>query len=106
MANVSVKGVISKALGDKGFSLTETITLNDGRSFDKYWTVWTGLDFTVGSTVQVSGELGAKILKDFQTKEDKLTRNGDRIVELSINNVSALGTLEAASTTATPAMPF
>lgn len=97
MANVTVTGNITKHLADKGFNLTETITLNDGRSFDKYWTVW-GKQAPIGDTVTVTGELGTKILKDHTTGEDKISAAGNRIVELTVNN--------ATITTTQTAMPF
>ena len=95
MAFVKVEGIIQKTLGTKGFSLAETIRLNDGRSFDKYWTIWSNDVATIGDFVEATGTLSAKILKDWETKEDKLTRAGERIVDLAISDAK-IRTLRAA----------
>jgi hypothetical protein len=85
MAFVTVEGTITRT-NTKGFKLEETIRLNDGRTFAKYWTIWgKHEDALEGDIVVVKGELSAKIFKDYQTGQDKLTRNGERIVELIIN---------------------
>ena len=85
MAFVTVEGTITRT-NSKGFSLEETITLSDGRSFPKYWTIWGhNNDALEGDHVQIKGELSAKILKDYKTGEDKLTQRGERIVDLIVN---------------------
>ena len=85
MAFVTVEGIITRT-NSKGFKLEETTTLNDGRSFPKFWTIWGfNEDALEGDHVQIKGELSAKILKDYMTGEDKLTQKGERMVDLIVN---------------------
>jgi hypothetical protein len=85
MAFVTVEGTITRT-NTKGFKLEETIRLNDGRTFPKYWTIWgKHEDALEGDIVVVKGELSAKILKDYQTGQDKLTKAGERMVDLIVN---------------------
>lgn len=84
MAFVTLEGKITRT-HNKGFKLEETITLPDGRSFGKFWTIWSNTEAEVNDLVTVKGELSTKIAKDYQTGEDKLTQKGERIVELVCN---------------------
>lgn len=86
MAFTKVEGIVGRQLGDKGFTLTETITTSTGSTFEKYWNVWTKQQASEGDFVEVTGTLGTAILKDYKTGEDKLTQSGKRIVELTIND--------------------
>jgi len=81
MAHVKVTGLVDKPLGDKGFILLETIKLNDGRTFDKKWKVWTTPIPEFSATVEAVGELSIKI-NEYQAY-DGTTKHAD---DLNINN--------------------
>lgn len=81
MAHVKVEGTVDKPLGDKGFILLETIKLNDGRTFDKKWKVWTTPIPAFGSVVEAVGELSTK-LNEYQAP-DGTTKNS---IDLNVNN--------------------
>ncbi len=61
MAFIKVEGLVDKPLGDKGFILLETIKLNDGRSFDRKWKVWSNTAPNHDTFVEVVGEISTKI---------------------------------------------
>lgn len=56
-------GEVIRHIGSRGaFEVSETITLNDGRSFPKKYTIWfEGEPPAVGSIVAVSGEITVKL---------------------------------------------
>jgi hypothetical protein len=56
-------GEVTRHIGSRGaFEVSETITLNDGRSFPKKYTIWyEGEPPAVGSIVAVSGEVTVKL---------------------------------------------
>jgi hypothetical protein len=80
MAFIKVEGIVDKPLGDKGFILLETIKLNDGRTFDKKWKVWTTPIPAFDSFVEAVGELSTKI------NEYEMGGETKRNVDLNINN--------------------
>ena len=52
---------VIRTVGDRGaFAIQETITLPDGRSFPKTYTVWASIAPPVGTIVQVTGEVTIK----------------------------------------------
>lgn len=54
-------GVVTRAVGVRGaFAVEETITLPDGRSFPKSYTVWAAECPPIGAIVQVTGEVTIK----------------------------------------------
>jgi len=61
MAFIKVEGLVDKPLGDKGFILLETIKLNDGRTFDRKWKVWSNTAPNYDTFVEVVGEISTKI---------------------------------------------
>jgi len=61
MSHVKVTGLVDKPLGDKGFILLETIKLNDGRTYDKKWKVWTTPIPAFSATVEAVGEVSVKV---------------------------------------------
>ena len=82
MAFIKVEGIVDKPLGDSGFIILETIRLNDGRTFDKKWKVWTKDTIPAfGSFVEVVGEHGAKLNE--YTGHDGTTKHG---IDLNVNN--------------------
>lgn len=95
MALIKVEGTVDKPLGDSGFIILETIKLNDGRTFDKKWKVWTKTETPAfGSVVEVVGEHGAKI-NEYQAF-DGTTKHS---IDLNVNNpkVTILRAAEVAS---------
>ena len=95
MAFIKVEGIVDKPLGDSGFIILETIKLNDGRTFDKKWKVWTKAEIPAfGSFVEVVGEHGAKI-NEYQAF-DGTTKHA---IDLNVNNpkVTILRAAEVAS---------
>lgn len=80
MALVKIEGIVDKPLGDSGFIVLETIRLNDGRTFDKKWKVWSRDQVAFGSFVEALGELTAKLNEYEWEGETK------RSVDLNINN--------------------
>jgi len=81
MAFIKVEGIVDKPLGDKGFILLETIKLNDGRTFDKKWKVWTTPIPAFSAFVEAVGELSAKS-NEYQA-HDGTTKHS---VDLNVNN--------------------
>lgn len=56
-------GEVTRHIGSRGaFEVAETITLNDGRSFPKKYTIWfEGEPPAVGSIVAVTGQVTVKM---------------------------------------------
>lgn len=53
--------VVTRPVGDRGaFAVEETITLPDGRSFPKSYTIWASEAPPKGTIVQVTGEVTIK----------------------------------------------
>lgn len=95
MAFIKVEGIVDKPLGDSGFIILETIRLNDGRTFDKKWKVWTKDTIPAfGSFVECVGDFTAK--SNEYTAYDGSTKHG---IDLNINNpkVTVLRQAEVAS---------
>jgi len=77
MAFVNVKGAtVGDKLGEKGFTLIESWTKQDGTVVNTYYKVWTSEAWTPGTVVDVSGILSVKA--DIY--------EGDAKVSISINN--------------------
>lgn len=82
MAFIKLEGIVDKPLGDSGFIVLETIRLNDGRTFDKKWKVWSRDNQPAfGSFVEVVGEFSAKLNE--YTAHDGSTKHG---VDVNVNN--------------------
>ena len=82
MAFIKVEGIVDKPLGDSGFIILETIRLNDGRTFDKKWKVWTKDTIPAfGSFVEVVGEHSAKLNE--YTAHDGTNKHN---IDLNVNN--------------------
>lgn len=95
MAFIKVEGIVDKPLGDSGFIILETIRLNDGRTFDKKWKVWTKDTIPAFSSfVECVGEFTAKANE--YTAYDGSIKHG---IDLNINNpkVTVLRAAETAS---------
>lgn len=85
MATVKVEGIVEKPLGNIGFILIESIKTTE-YIIEKKWKVWDVTNLPAfGSTVEVIGEHGAKIAK-MQDGTDYITPQGNRYVDLNINN--------------------
>lgn len=85
MATVKVEGIVEKPLGNNGFILIESIKTPE-YVIEKKWKVWQVATIPAfGSTVEVIGEHGAKIAKQ-QDGTDYITPQGNRYVDLNINN--------------------
>lgn len=82
MALIKIEsGEVVRHVGQNGaFALQEWVTLPDGRTFPKTFTVWaTGLAPEIGSLVKVTGEMSTKL----RTYGD----NGEKTaIDVSINN--------------------
>lgn len=84
MATVKVEGTVEKPLGNNGFILIETIKTTEFM-MEKKWKVWQVATIPAyGSTVEVIGEIGAKIAK-LEDGTDYITPQGNRYVDLNIN---------------------
>jgi hypothetical protein len=77
---------VKRLAGGKGVVVTETVTLNDGRTFDEYFTVWLGdgHGLNVGDRARFLGRFSKKI-----------TEKGDKTyVDINLNDATVVeGTL-------------
>jgi len=80
MAYVKIEGTVDKPLGDRGFTLLETIRLFDGRTFEKKWKVWAIPTPEFSSFIEVTGELSTKI------NEYEMGGETRRNIDLNVNN--------------------
>lgn len=81
-------GQVVRHVGTRGaFAVEETITLPDGRSFPKTYTVWAEIAPPIGSIVQVTGELTIK------TREYPAPSGMKTAIDINFNNpnVTVLG---------------
>lgn len=95
MAFVNIKGAtVGDKLGEKGFTLIESWTKQDGTVIKSYYKVWTAEKWNTGSVVDVSGILSVKA--DIY--------EGDAKVSISVNN-PRINISGAAPVSAAPAAP-
>lgn len=74
-------GQVVRHVGTRGaFAVEETITLPDGRSFPKTYTVWAEIAPPIGSIVQVTGELTVK------TREYAAPSGMKTAIDINFNN--------------------
>lgn len=77
MAFVNIKGAtVGDKLGEKGFTLIESWTKQDGTVIKSYYKVWTAEKWDTGTVVDVSGILSVK----------SEIYEGDAKVSISVNN--------------------
>lgn len=91
-------GQVVRHVGTRGaFAVEETITLPDGRSFPKTYTVWAEIAPPIGSIVQVTGELTVK------TREYAAPSGMKTAIDINFNNpnVTILGSARPATPEAT-----
>jgi hypothetical protein len=74
-------GQVVRHVGTRGaFAVEETITLPDGRSFPKTYTVWAEIAPPIGAIVQVTGELTIK------TREYVAPTGVKKAIDINFNN--------------------
>lgn len=106
MALIKVENAkVLKAVGTRGgFSIEEWVTLPDGRTFPKSYTVWyegNSNTYKEGQIVTVTGELSAKVF-DYV---NETTGQPGRGVSININNPEITLQHDVAETT-TEELPF
>ncbi|WP_291053683.1 hypothetical protein [Herbiconiux sp.] len=81
---------VKRLAGGKGVVVTEVVTLNDGRTFDEYFTVWLGdgHGLAVGDRARFLGRFSKKV-----------TEKGDKtFVDVNLNDAKVVdGTLVKAA---------
>ncbi len=78
-------GTVTRAVGTRGaFAVEETITLPDGRSFPKSYTVWAEECPPIGSIVSVTGEITIK------QREYAAPSGMKTAIDVNFNNPSVL----------------
>jgi hypothetical protein len=87
MAYVKVEGIVDKPLGDKGFTLIETVKVaSTGQMWEVKWKIWTTKTIPAFSSfVEVRGELSEKI-NEYEY-EGELRRNIDRSINIPEINI-------------------
>ena len=78
---VKAELVVSRIIEGYGFEGYETRKTRDGEEYKAYVTVWTKDSVTLGDSVEVTGDLTAK-LDEYTTKEGKSASK----VSLDVNN--------------------
>jgi len=100
MAFIKIEGIVDKPLGNRGFTVIETVNTKEFQ-MKRYWKCWdVDNNAAFGSFVEVVGEFSARIAKKADgSGEEHVTPQGNRMVDHNINEskVKILRAAEIAS---------